>query len=264
MARGAARAQSEFPLTASERGFAAQEGGGMPSVGSIQGQYNPTSQLFANYTGKEHRDFARSVLRDAFATSKWSELSMPDSQYAMDALDTMQRMAERWTAAGKEPTTAEVKEFREIAKRAVESMNDELDQEARALRADFAREFGGSRAQSEGGGGGVPNYKVQPDGSASKFPKTRALLDSFDTQNAEATRELATRRINGFMPYGVDIRDLPDSMKIVDAVNSVAERAIKLAKKTGSGVTDAEIIAFNKSTKRLASGIYRAALRDGL
>lgn len=236
----------------------------MPAPERIQAYYSPTSQLFANFTGREHRDFARSVLRDAFASSKWQELGMPDSQYAMDALDTMQKMAERWAASGKAPTMAETREFREIAKRAVQSMNYELDQEARALAADAAREFGGSRAQSEVGGRGVPNYKVQPDGSDSKFPKTRAFIDSFDVNSAEAMRSLATSRINKFMPYGLDIRDLPDSMKIVDAVNSVAERAIKLAKKTGSGVTDAEIIAFNKSTKRLAGGIYRAALKDGL
>lgn len=125
----------------------------MPSPERIQAFFNPTSKMFADFKGKEHRDFARSVLREAFASSKWADLGMPDSQYAMEALDTMQYISERWAASGKAPTIEQAKEFGEIAKRAVDSISDELTQEARALAADFARESGGGRAaRSERGG----------------------------------------------------------------------------------------------------------------
>ena len=265
-------ARTEFPGGASDRGFASEGGSaGMPSPERIQAFYSPTSQLYTPLSGKEHRQFARSVLLDAFASSEWSDLGFPDSQYAMDALDAMQKMSERWTASGKAPTMAETTEFREIAKRAVESMNDELNQEARALRAEYNREEGGGRAaRSEAGfPAGVP---TQPDGSPTKFKGTRESLRQIalgvPTTNGgiKSTQEYAKKMVNAYLgrvAFGIDIDDLPDSNKIWDKIGKV-QKTMDGWIKNPATATDESIAKWKKSAASAAKSIARLAMKDEL
>jgi len=259
-------------MSASERGFASEGGSaGMPSPERIQAFYSPTSQLYTPLSGKEHRQFARSVLLDAFASSEWSDLGFPDSQYAMDALDAMQKMSERWTASGVAPTMAQTKEFREIAKRAVESINDELNQEARALRAEYNREEGGGRAaRSEAKWpAGVP---TQPDGSETKFKGTRESLRQLSlgipTTNGglKSTQEYAKKMVNAYLgrvAFGIDIDDLPDSNKIWDKIGKV-QKTMDGWIKNPATATDEAIAKWKKSAASAAKSIARLAMKDEL
>lgn len=257
-------------MSASERGFASEGGSaGMPSPERIQAFFSSASQTYANFSGKkEHRQFARSVLQDAFASSEWSELGLPDSQYAMDALDTMQKIAQRWTDSGQAPTMAQTKEFREIAKRAVESMNDELNQESRALRAEYNREEGGGRAARSEAGGGTP---TQPDGSPTKYPKMRESLRLLGagqpTPSGKATtNDMAFATLNkyfGQVAMGLDLRDLPDSNEVGDTVARMTSKLDKFIKNPSTATDDA-IAKYQKSAARAAKSIKNMAMRDEL
>lgn len=74
-------------------------------------------------------------------TSPFAGLGLPDSPYVMDALDTMQKIAQGWVDKGQgktpiTPTTREVQEYKSIARRVVEQVNNDFRQEARYLRGD--------------------------------------------------------------------------------------------------------------------------------
>lgn len=240
----------------------------MPSPERIQAFYSPTSQLYTPLSGKEHRQFARSVLLDAFASSEWADLGLPDSQYAMDALDAMQKMSERWTAAGVAPTMAQTKEFREIAKRAVKSMNDELNQEARALRDEYNSLEGGGRAARSELGGRTP---TQPDGSPTKYPKMRESLRLLGAGQPTVggkttTKDMAFGTLNryfGQVAMGLDLRDLPDSEAVGDTIRMMASKLDKFIKNPSSATDDA-IKKYHKSAIRAAKGIKGMAMRDEL
>jgi hypothetical protein len=240
----------------------------MPSPERIQAFYSPTSQLYTPLAGKEHRQFARSVLQDAFASSVWSELGMPDSQYAMDALDAMQKMSEKWTASGQAPTMAQTREFREIAKRAVQSMTDELNQEARALRAEYNREEGGGRSARSEAGGIIP---TQPDGSPTKYPKMRESLRLLGAgqktvMGKSTVEELAFGQLNksfSKVAYGVDLRDLPDSEELGDAIAKMSKKLDGFIKNPASA-TDVAIAKYHKSVKSAAKRLKGMAERDEL
>jgi hypothetical protein len=240
----------------------------MPSPERIQAFYSPASQLYTPLKGKEHRQFARSVLQDAFASSEYSELGLPDSQYAMDALDTMQKMSERWTASGEAPTMAQTKEFRDIAKRAVKSMTDELNQEARALRADFDAFDGGGRAARSEAGGRTP---TQPDGSATKYPKMRESLGLLGAGKPTlggktTTQDFAFGQLNksfGKVAYGVDLRDLPDSNELGDTLARMSKKLDGFIKNPASA-TDEAIAKYHKSVATAAKRIFKLAERDEL
>lgn len=264
-------------MGASDRGFASEGGSaGMPSPERIQSFYSPTSQAFIGYSkAKEHRQFARSVLQDAFASSEYAELGLPDSQYAMDALDAMQGMAERWAASGKAPTMAQTTEFREIAKQAVRSMTDELNQEAKAMAAEFQRvteEYnranGGGRAARSEMGGGTP---TQPDGSPTKYPRMRESLRLLGAGlktlgGKSTTQELALGQLNssfGKVAYGVDLRDLPDSNELGDAVARITEKLDGFIKKPATA-TDAAIVKYHKSVQSAAKRLKGMMERDEL
>jgi len=245
----------------------------MPSPERIQAFYSPTSQLYTPLSGKEHRQFARSVLLDAFASSEWSDLGLPDSQYAMDALDAMQKMSERWTASGVAPTMAQTTEFREIAKRAVKSMNDELRQEAKYLAAEYLRERDngmGRAARSEAGfPAGVP---TQPDGSPTKFKGTRESLRQIalgiPTTNGgiKSTQEYAKKMVNSYLgrvAFGIDIDDLPDSNKIWDKIGKV-QKTMDGWIKNPATATDESIEKWKKGAASAAKSIARLAMKDEL
>ena len=240
----------------------------------IQAFYNPDRKdlfsigLKANVN--EHRQFARSVLQDAFASSPYSELGLPDSQYAMDALDTMQGMAERWAKSGKAPSMAEAKEFREIAKRAVQSMNDELSQEAKYLAAEYLRERDngmGRSARSEAGGG----TPTQPNGSPTKYPKMRESLRLLGAGlptlgGKSTTQDFAFGQLNnsfGKVAYGVDLRDLPDSNELGDTVAQMSKKLNGFIKNPASA-TDEAIAKYHKSVASAAKRIFKLAERDEL
>lgn len=267
-------ARSEFPGGASDRGFASEGGSaGMPSPERIQAFYNPSRKdLFSiglKANENPHRQFARSVLQDAFASSEWSDLGLPDSQYAMDALDTMQKIAERWAASGKAPTIAQTTEFREIAKRAVNSINDELRQEAKYLAAEYLRERDngmGRSARSE------LSQPTQPDGSPTKFKGTRESLRQLTlgipTTNGgiKSTEEYAKKMINAYLgrvAFGIDIDDLPDSNKIWDKVRKVQKTMDGWIKKPETA-TDESIEKWKKGAVSAAKSIARLAMRDEL
>jgi hypothetical protein len=219
---------------------------------------------------KEHRLYARSVLADAFAASEWSELGMPDSQYAMDALDAMQKMSERWTASGLMPSLNEAKEFRDIAVQAVNSMDEEMNQEARALRIEYLRErdngMGGSRAQSE-----LAKQPTQPDGSPTKFPKMRESLQLLSTgsptvQGIKNTKDYAFSVLNSHVSraaFGVDINDLPDSNKVWDKVRSMQATLDRFIKNPETA-TDAALEKFKSGAKSAGKRIANLAIRDEL
>ena len=258
-------------MGASDRGFASEGGSaGMPSPERIQAFYSPTSQLYTPLSGREHRQFARSVLQDAFASSTWAELGLPDSQYAMDALDAMQKMSERWTASGQAPTMAQTTEFREIAKRAVKSMTDELNQEAKYLAAEYIRERdnGMGRAARSEVGGGTP---TQPDGSATKYPKMRESLRLLGAGmktvgGKDTTRDFAFGQLNrsfGRMSYGLDLRDLPDSEELGDTVSRMTKKLDGFIKNPSSA-TDEAIAKYHKSVMSAAKRIKGMAERDEL
>ena len=257
-------------MGASDRGFASEGGSaGMPSPERIQSFYSPTSQSFIGYSkAKEHRQFARSVLQDAFASSEYAELGLPDSQYAMDALDAMQGMAERWAASGKAPTMAQTTEFREIAKRAVASMTDELNQEARALRAEYNREEGGGRTARSEAGGGTP---TQPDGSPTKYPKMRESLRllgaGMTTLSGKTnTKDFAFNTLNKYFSgrsMGLDLNDLPDSNKVWDTVAKMAKKLDGFIKNPASA-TDGAMSKYHESAIRAAVRIKNLAMRDEL
>jgi len=281
MARGSTAsngrsARSEFPGGASDRGFASEGGSaGMPSPSRIQSSYNMYGEMNSrngmSATSKEHRQFARGVLLDAFASSEWSDLGMPDSQYAMDALDAMENMSKEWTKSGLGPQLSEAKEFTEIAKRAVESMDEELNQEARALLAEYKREEGAGRvARSENPlPSGVP---TQPDGSPTKFKGTRESLRQLalgiPTTNGgmKSTEEYAKKMVNSYLgraAFGIDIDDLPDSNKIWDKVRRV-QKTMDGWIKNPATATEESIEKWKKSAAAAGKSIARLAMRDEL
>jgi len=53
-----------------------------------------------------------------------TKISLPDSMYVMDALDTFDKFAEKWKT--KQPTNAEIKEWQEMAKITAESVYEEM------------------------------------------------------------------------------------------------------------------------------------------
>jgi hypothetical protein len=184
----------------------------------------------------------------------------------MDALDAMQGMAERWAASGKAPTMAQTTEFREIAKQAVRSMTDELNQEARALRAEYNRANGGGRAARSEMGGGTP---TQPNGSPTKYPKMRESLRllgaGLKTLGGKGTVEdFAFGQLNksfGRMAYGLDLRDLPDSNELGDTVARMSKKLDGFIKNPASA-TDEAIAKYHKSVMTAAKRIKGMAERD--
>ena len=275
MARGSSKANSEFPGSASERGFASPgEKNATPDAGRIQleyGMYGGMNQRQGmTVNSKEHRKYARGVLADAFASSEWSELGMPDSRYAMDALDAMQKMSQKWTESGMMPSLNEAKEFRDIAVQAVKSMDDEMNQEARALRMEYLRErdngMGGSRAQSE-----LASQPTQPDGSPTKFPKMRESLKllsagSPTVQGIKDTKDYAFSVLNSYVSraaFGIDIDDLPDSNKVWDKVRSMQATLDRFIKKPETA-TDEAFEKFKSGAKAAGKRIANLAMRDEL
>lgn len=267
MARGGSRANSEF--SKADRGIDKSYNPGNFRQAVEANAVDEAIKAYNPMDGKEHRQLARSVLLDAFSKSEWSSLGLPDSLYARDALDAMQKMSENWTASNKAPTKEGMKEFRQIAQSAVDSIIDELNQEAAYLRAEYIRErdnnIGGSRARSE-----LVSRPTQPDGSETKFPKMRESLrllkDGSPTiSGIKDTGTYAFNVLNQTVGrlVGVDINDLPDSNKVWDKVRSMTVTLDRFIKKPET-MTDDAIIKFRKSAEAAGKKIAKLALRDEL
>jgi hypothetical protein len=68
------------------------------------------------------RVFGANQIKENF--KKLTTISLPDSMYVMDALDTFDKFAKSWKT--KQPTNAEIKEWQEMAKITAEEVYDEM------------------------------------------------------------------------------------------------------------------------------------------
>jgi hypothetical protein len=68
------------------------------------------------------RVFGANQIKENF--KNLTKISLPDSMYVMDALDTFDKFAKSWET--RKPTNAEIKEWQEMAKITAEEVYDEM------------------------------------------------------------------------------------------------------------------------------------------
>jgi hypothetical protein len=103
----------------------------------------PTGTSGERYVGKQARKIATDLLNEAYVErSKYAKDlerdKAPDSPYAMDALDALQKMGEKWVSQEDNPSGRESVAYMDIIKRTVEA----LDYETKRELNDLARDAG--------------------------------------------------------------------------------------------------------------------------
>ena len=146
MARGYAQSKSESgPYGGSDyrASEAARSGGPAVTTALVERDFriikNDNDGSTGGWTpksaGKESRSLASFYLKEAYnGRSKYAEVTdgeVPDSPYAMDALDTLQNMGAKWILENRQPSGAESKEYMQILHRAIESIDDQTKRDIR-------------------------------------------------------------------------------------------------------------------------------------
>ena len=103
----------------------------------------PTGTSGERYVGKQARKIALDLLNEAYVErSKYAKdleiTKAPDSPYAMDALDVLQKMGEKWISEEDNPSGKESVAYMNIIKRTVEA----LDYETKRDLDDLSRDAG--------------------------------------------------------------------------------------------------------------------------